>query len=81
MDRRLPLGAWDPLEPLVVMLIATNGQLRLLRRHIKRMFHLQDQILQNGIPHVTDEDVGLRMPIGQRLIENIRGIRSQRLHV
>ena len=80
IDRRLPLGAWDHFKPFTVVFIAPHSRLRFLGKHIERVFHLRDQVLQNSIRHITNEEIRLWVAVRQELIQQIRGFRNHGAH-
>src|SRR5690606_21287141 len=45
----------------------------LLRQRIERVLHLLHHVLEHGIGHIADEQVMLRVPIGNEVRALIRG--------
>jgi hypothetical protein len=54
------------LEPIAVVLIASDLHVRLLRQRIKRVLHLRHHVLQDRIRHVPHEQIPLRMLLSRQ---------------
>ncbi len=66
VDGREALDARDDLQPVAVMLISANRGFRFLRKGVKGMLHLRNQILEHRIGYIADEQIAFIVPAGRR---------------
>jgi hypothetical protein len=81
IDRRQALDAGGDFQPVIAVAIALDGGFRLLGQRIERMLHMLHHVLQNSVRHIADEQIMLRVTIGQKRRKRVRVFSYHSMHI